>query len=186
MQAWIKRGDTPAGRRALGRQSYFDDPDYLRLDDLGRPRPFDPNTGVMSYVKRRNTLSGIATGRRTIVVGGFRGSDGTPTDYSSEGGLSDPQRPHESPNWIAAADDSPAHRGVLAAGNRAESWCAMNGTSVAAPRTARAFAMAWIGQGSRPGLPLPGLKPPNRVPLQDRPLVAGQGLLLTPPRRGRP
>ena len=109
-------GDTPAGRRAMGRQSYFDDPDYLRLDDLGRPRPFDPSTGVMSYVKRRNTLSGIATGKRTIVVGGFRRSDETPTDYSSEGGQSDPLRPHENPNWISAADDSPAHRGVPSGG----------------------------------------------------------------------
>lgn len=186
VHAWIKRGDTPAGRRAMGRQSYFDDPAYRRLDDLGRPRPFDPTTGVKSYVTRRNTLSGIATGKRTIVVGGFRRSDGTATEYSSAGGQSDPLRQHENPNWLCAADDSPAHRGVLAAGNRAESWCTMNGTSVAAPLTARAYAMAWIGQPAPPVLPLPGLKPPTRVPAPDRPLVAGRGLLLTPPRRGRP
>lgn len=186
VDAWIKRGDTQRGRRAMGRQSYFDDKNYRRLDDFGRAILFDPAVGVQSYVKRRNTLSGIATGKETIVVGGYRRSDNSPADYTSAGGQAIVGRPHENPNWVAASDDSHARPGLLGAGTRAGAWCAMNGTSAAAPLTTRKIALTWIAGAKPPVLPLPGLKIPNRVPVPDRPMVAGRGLLESPRRLGRP
>lgn len=186
VDAWIKRGDTQHGRRAKGRQSYFDDENYRRLDNFGRPVLFDPAPGTPTYVKRRNTLSGIATGKETIVVGGYRRSDNSPVSYTSAGGQAIVGRPHENPNWVSASDDARAHSGLLGAGTRAGAWCAMNGTSAAAPLTTRKFAIAWIAGAARPTLPLGGLKDPNRVPVPDRPVVTGRGLLESPRRRGRP
>jgi hypothetical protein len=62
----------------------------------------------------------------------------------------------------------------------------MNGTSAAAPQLARIFAEHW--DGTLPG-PLPASVPidpvSSRVPLANRPLVAGDGLLRINPPVGR-
>ncbi len=77
IDSWIKRTDTPGGRRAKGRQSYFDDPNYRRFVEVPTypcdrptgPMNFDPDNS--SYVRRHGTLSGIATGAETFVIGGY-------------------------------------------------------------------------------------------------------------------
>ena len=189
IDAWIKRSDTPGGRRAKGRQSHFDDPAYQRYDASGRPIEFDPPAGTspVSYVKRCGTLSGIATGAESYVIGAYRrGPDPTaqmPSPYSSQGpvGVSSTRASTiNDPNCLAPSDDSRACPGVLAAGTRAGCRVAMNGSSAAAPQVARELAA-----GRFPPT-VPGYRPvSNDVPPSDRPTVAGDGLLPSNPPVGR-
>jgi hypothetical protein len=146
---WIQRDDSPVGYPVLGRQSYFDDPDYVRFDRQGRRLKYDPPHPFVdpplrdSYVKRTSTLNALATGRRSVVVAGFVRSSGDSADYSSMGPIVQgpaPQRAGYAPDVAAVSDDSPVLDGVLAAGTRSGSVVAMNGTSVAAPQIARYLA----------------------------------------------
>jgi hypothetical protein len=97
-------------------------------------------------VKRRGTINAIATGKQPIVIGGLRRSDWNPAPYSSSGpvvnyppgrGLQTP----DGPEALSVSEDTPYHRGVLAAGSRSGSCIAMHGTSVAAPQVAR-----WVAE----------------------------------------
>ncbi|WP_436296888.1 S8 family serine peptidase [Variovorax sp. LjRoot175] len=190
VDAWIKRGDTLGGRRARGRQSYFDDRAYVRHELYGQPKEFDiPPAGSYSYVQRQGTLSGIATGSSTYVIGAYRrGSkptDQMPAAYSSEGPASPiPGRTMKAPNWLAPSEDAFSCPGALGAGTRSGARVAMNGTSAAAPQLTRFFAETWTGTVSGPVPPL--LFPVStRVPSADRPLVAGDGLVPLKPPYGR-
>ena len=177
IEAWIKRSDTPGARRAKGRQSYFDDPRYRRFDDNTRPTEFD-DPATTSYVKRQGTLSGIATGTRTFVIGAYQRQatpcTWMPAIYSSQASVI-----MRAPNWLAPGDDSTACPGTLSAGPRNGTRIAMRGTSVAAPQAARYYA----NQAGKPPPPPGALVPvSNRVPTADRPWVAGAGLMdLRPP-----
>jgi hypothetical protein len=157
LHAWIRRGDTPAGRPVRGRQSYFDDPDYTRRDHAGRLLVEDP-PGSASYVRRSHTLSGIATGNRAWVVGALRQSDRLPATYSSAGPHLNPTRPEPAPDTLASADRSRALRGLLGGGTRSGARLAMNGTSVAAPGLTRWLVDQWISHGSW------NPKPPQVIP----------------------
>lgn len=190
MHAWIKRGDTPRGRKARSRQSIFEDARYRRFDKTGKPIPFDPpsSPATISVIRRSNTLSGIATGESTTVVGGYRRDVSLPTLYTSEGGLQHSGRALPSPNWLSASDESAALDGILTAGSRTGSWVSMNGTSAAAPQTTYLLAKRWLDTGTRPtvpGLPLEPV-PPGRVPPANLTPSSGNGLLPTDPRRDRP
>ncbi len=194
IDAWIKRSDTPAGRRMHGRQSRFEDIHYDQLDRGGRPQPYEPSPPMVPpppqnrrYTVRRGTLSGIATGRRTIVVGSSILTTMAPATYSAQGGQHG-SAPPARPRWLAASEDSPFLAGRLAAGTRSGSWVAMGGSSAAAPQSTRAFATTWIGQQNPPAT-LQGLKPatfPPSVPPTERLDIAGGGVAPSTPRRGRP
>jgi hypothetical protein len=141
VEAWIQRGDTPFGYPLWGRQSRFEDSKYRRFDPAGRP--WQEDTPTDSYIHRRGSINALATGQRSIVVGGFRRSDRSPSAYSGSGPTSTPitippQR--TGPDTAAAADDSPVLRGLLAAGTRTGSAAALNGSSVAAPQVTRRIA----------------------------------------------
>ena len=170
VHAWIKRADTQSGRRAKGRQSFFDDPTYERRAINTRPLDFDPQPN-RSYVTRYQTLSGIATGSRTYVIGGYRNSDQYPAAYSSHG-TRDAWIPNVGPSWLEVSDDSPACRGLLAAGTMSGSVVEINGTSVAAPQAARRIADEWLRTGSAPTLP-PGAAP-FPAPPPHRPVPAAE------------
>jgi hypothetical protein len=191
--AWIKRSDTPPGHPAKGRQSYFEDRsgNYQVRRPNSRPEEFD--RGGVSHIVRAGTLSGIATGAHTEVIGGYRRGDRSadrhPAPYSSAGPHSNPARPRSAPDWLESADDSIACTGVLAAGTRSGSSVAMNGTSAAAPQAARWIANEWIRTGVAPGRPPlapPRANPFNPIPPAEANQVVGGGLHLTPQRRGRP
>jgi hypothetical protein len=200
LEAWIKRSDTQSGRRAKGRQSYFDDAAYPRFDRGGssggggggaavngrssRPLDFD-EVPRASYVARFQTLSGIATGQRTFAVGGYCESEKYPAMYSSHG----TRRAGTALDCLAVSDDSRACRGVLAAGIMSGSIAAMNGTSVAAPQLTRLFADWRLATGAWPPNPVPGVVPLPAAP-SSRPIPAGElaaaaggGLLPALPRR---
>ncbi len=144
VRAWIQRDDAAPGFARRGRQSHFDDVAYARFDDGGRPIDSDthPLTAA-SRVKREGTHNAYATGRRTLVVGAFRRSDGAAAEYSAGGVLPPPGRGLPSingPEAMLPGDDSPSQRGVLGAGTRSGSCVAMSGTSVAAPLALRRLA----------------------------------------------
>jgi hypothetical protein len=186
LKAWIKRSDTQSGRRAKGRQSYFDDPGFERFARNGHPLDYDAQPNA-SYVTRYQTLSGIATGRDTHVAAGYCESEKYPATYSSHG-TRDAWALTGSPDWLAVSDDSPACRGVLAAGTMSGSIVAMNGTSVAAPQATRQIADYRLATGAWPAV-LPGTSPFLQPPAA-RPIPAGEigaagggGLLPALPRR---
>ena len=103
-----------------------------------------------------DTLSSIATGNHTLVVGGFRSSDGTMTSYSSIGPRFKPQMPLT----YALCERDSLDAGVRAAAVRSGETLLMNGTSVAAPVMARRvynlMAQAMQAKGAAP-LGWPGL-----------------------------
>lgn len=179
--AWIYRNDTPFGWRVLGRQSYFDDPGYIRFSAAGRYVEVDDPA---SYVRRLGTINGLATGARTVVVAGCRKSDLVMARYSAAGPvvvhpnwpLPFLQRAGPDPDASAISEDSPTRRGVLAAGTRSNTAAAMGGTSVAAPQITRWIAgQMWNGTPTcRSGVdaladyeertyPRPPVPPPQRT-----------------------
>jgi hypothetical protein len=191
IEGWIWRDGLGSGR-PRGRQSYFDDSTYSRFEvdgqlfELGgRARLFDrvPNP---SYVSRGRTLSGIATGKHTYVVGAYRRlpapDTGTPAFYSSMGPVSGGSRLRNAPDLLAPSEDSLALHGVAVAGTRSGSVVTMNGTSVAAPQVARWLADR-VAAGVPTPSPIPGLAGPSFVPPGLVAAVAGDGLLPRPSTR---
>jgi hypothetical protein len=138
IHAWIQRDDTAFGHRPRGRQSRFDDAQYERFDAYGRPLDTDP-VGTTSYVRRSGSYSAYAGGTNPVVVGSYRASDGRSVGYAGIGPTMAPKRglPNpQGPDVLLPSEDSPSHRGLLAAGTRSGSSVAMGGTSVAAPLAA--------------------------------------------------
>ena len=126
LEAWIQRDDTAYGYRIRGRQSRFVDAAYEYRDDTGRIVDKDNRR---SYVKRDGTVNAIATGKHTVVAGGFTRKDWLPARYSAGGA-----RGRRGPDVMMVSDDSRVCRGLLGAGARSGRAVAMNGTSVAAPQ----------------------------------------------------
>lgn len=206
--AYIQRNDTLIGRRAMGRQSYFDESSYARHERIeipgnrsGRPKEFD-RPPPASDVTRTGTLNGDGTGTESYVIGGYRRTpkhwnpllpapgNPMPAAFTSEGPpAANAPRTMPSPNWLMPSDDALSCRGVLAAGTRSGVRVAMGGTSVAAPQAAR-YVADQLAIGNVPGMaPPPGLFPvSDKVPPGDRPLVGGWGCMDFPrsQTRGRP
>jgi hypothetical protein len=94
-------------------------------------------------------MNAIATGSKTVVVGGFRRKELLVADYSSGGPTAcidiTGELPRMGPDALTVSEASTVHRGVLAAGTRSGSVAAMNGTSVAAPQIARVLIEQLIG-----------------------------------------
>jgi hypothetical protein len=140
VEAWIQRDDTPSGFRRRGRQSYFDEPSYVRFNAQGRLVEEDDDPAQRaspSCVKRAGSINAIATGLRSVVVGGFLGKEDRRARYSAE---PEPGSSVEEHLRYQISDDSLVHDGVLAAGTRSGSVIAMNGTSVAAPEATNEIA----------------------------------------------
>jgi hypothetical protein len=173
IHAWVQRDDTAPGFKRRGRQSFFDDADYRRYNDGGRAIDEDP-APPGSPVRRDGTLNAMASGKRPVVIAGFRRSSRTSASYSAGGPLlhlagGGPGDP-DGPDAMLPSDDSPSHPGVLGAGTRSGACFAMNGTSVAAPLATQLiverlasnksshrqaiFAAALAGDPAQPGKPL--------------------------------
>lgn len=137
LEAWIQRDTPPLGYRPRGQQSYFDDAKYDRFDEKGDFQDLDNDR---STVKRRGSLSAIATAPRLVVAGGYRYRDGRPALYSAAA-----SKTMRDPNAMALSDTSRHLGGILAAGTRSGSRVAISGTSVAAPQVARRLARKLAG-----------------------------------------
>ena len=149
---WVQRDDTLYGFPLRGRQSYLNLKSYRRFDHEGRDNQEDDPACLVRLV---GTINAIATGPSPIVMGGFMRREQAPAKYSSGGPIS-PTRGVPPPNSdgvtaMAPSDDSLVLAGVLGAGSRSGSVVAVDGTSVAAPRTARFIAqdLAAGGLGDR-------------------------------------
>lgn len=145
VHAWVQRDDTLYGFPVRGRQSFFDDPCYVRFDQPGYDKETDDPD---SLVKRAGTINSMATGESTIVAGGYLRKEMAMASYSSAGVLVGPSR---FPDAAAVSEDSRIYSGIFAAGSYSGSVVAMNGTSVAAPQVARLVAsdLAAGGNGDR-------------------------------------
>lgn len=161
---WIQRDDSLYGFPRLGRQSYFEEDSYVRWDQGGQEIVDDAKNLPGALTQRRGTISAIATGTETVVVGGWIRKDRQLPSYTSAGivpqyGAAPPSR--VGPNFVVVTDDSLVHAGVLAAGSRSGSIVAMSGTSVAAPQYARALADHMAGIAPLP--PVTPIPPPERT-----------------------
>ena len=146
-QAWIRRDETLPGFMPGGRQAYFDDPRYQKFGKYGAPMATDPKNSD-SLVRREGTLSGFATGATTIIVGAATAATYKISDYSASGPVSPNPNldiptgmsARSGPDAVLRGDDSPLQPGVISAGSSSGSFVRLSGTSVAAPRAARALA----------------------------------------------
>lgn len=144
VHAWVERDETLPGFPRAGRQSRFEDADYVRFDNFGAPLQHDPASAAK--VRRTSTLSGFANGseRRVIVAGAWNRATDKMSSYSASGPsltrLGAVSPPRRGPDAAAVADDSLVRPGILGAGSRSGSLVRLSGTSVAAPQVARLIA----------------------------------------------
>ena len=129
IDAWIERDDSPS--RGPSHQSTFDG-----TSDEKHRRD--------TQVDEEGTLNSLATGEHTIVVGGFRISDGEEVAYSAHGPTRGARR---GPDVLAACEENEALGGILAAAVRSGVPYRMNGTSVASPVVARRLFNAMCDKG---------------------------------------
>ena len=146
IDGYIERDDDAAGTRRGARQTYFDDPKYKRfdlLDSTGLAPTVAHTDAQDTYVRREGVLNSLATGYRSIVVGGLRGSDLAYAEYSPNDDYSlRPKRPNtpEARNVqlsYVVTEESRTLHGVRAAGTRTGSTMRLSGTSMAAPQVSR-------------------------------------------------
>lgn len=148
IRCWIQRDTDPASLRSGARQSYFDDPDDVRYDEDGSLRERDTPHALL---RRFGSLSGLATAKRAMAVGGFRLGAGLassldharPVSYSCAG--------TENAPWSDAriacssmSDRAKALPGTIAAATRSGSRSILQGTSAAAPFVARQIATTFL------------------------------------------
>jgi hypothetical protein len=144
IHCWIQRSADPELLRSGSRQSYFDDYKDIPYSLDGDLRQKDTKD---AFVRRFGSLNGLATGRTTLVVGGYRLGAGLgsklkyarPALYSSAGTL-ESGWPEKKVDCSSMSDRSRALPGTIAAGVRSGSLSLVQGTSVAAPFVARQLA----------------------------------------------
>lgn len=146
----VHRDDVGLFARGKGRQSYFDDPNYQRVEWPGKHPPADgpPPPLGSAMVRSEGTLNAYGYGEGTVLVGGYRWSDNEPASYSASGATHMLRRSKntnrqaflEGPDMVAVSDESPALPGILGIGTYSGSVARLNGTSVAAPSAVRALA----------------------------------------------
>jgi subtilisin family serine protease len=116
--AWIERDD--AGSRKLGK----------KLQSSFAPDDASPDC----------TLGSFATGRETIIVGGYNTETGEICSYSASGPTRDRER-RRKPDVCAPAEEDAAGSGILSATSLSSQPTAMNGTSAAAPHVTGLVAL---------------------------------------------
>ncbi len=139
VDAYVERDDVVVGTRSGARQSHFEDKWY---DTSGNPDAFVDHPGNPSAIRRSGNFNSIATGQRTVSVGGTRITGPRWAHYSPQRPDPDagrPQRPGvvKVPDAAAFSDENPATPGVSAAGTRSGATVRLRGTSDASPQEAR-------------------------------------------------
>jgi hypothetical protein len=202
----VNRDDVGIFGRGKGRQSYFDDRDYPRVDlvrDYQRGKPVgtrraadseQPRPDAHPLVRPQGTLNAYGFGEGTLLVAGYRASDNTPAAYSASGAAYMPRRskgpggrPLVGPDLAAVSDASPSLPGIPGSGTYSGSTVRLNGTSVAAPQAVRQLADEIAAGGSLKTLKQRIGQPkgfPQGPPSADHPLRFGAGLLPFRPSRG--
>ncbi|WP_299741474.1 S8 family serine peptidase [uncultured Tateyamaria sp.] len=185
VQVWVRRDETLPGYRPGGRQSYFDNGDYVRFGPFGAPLPVDP-PDTPSPIRRAGTLSGFACGPSPIVVAAYTKRNEIISYYSAAGPLTHtpmtPEPSRNGPDVAAEGDESLVLWGVVSAGSRSGSYVRLNGTSVSAPRVARKASDAitdWNGT-AREWVALAAKEDPFDLPPGTEPERMGHGGITIP------
>lgn len=141
--------------------AYLDDINYRRFDAQGRLKDsfdYDQLTHATDYLElgegpvlRVGTVNAMAANRKAVTVGGYRGTDGKPTDYSATGYLNpDYEGELRRAEMAMPTDDGVAHVGVLGAGASDGSCVPFMGTSMASALATRMLVDAWLCEEDRP------------------------------------
>jgi hypothetical protein len=139
LDAYVERDDVVIGTRTGARQSHFEDKWY---DTSGNPDAFVDHRANPSLIRRSGSFNSIATGARSVSVGGTRISDGSWALYSPQKPDPDASRPERPgvvkvPDTHAPSDENPILLGLKAAGTRSGGVARLVGTSDAAPQVTR-------------------------------------------------
>ena len=139
LDAYVERDDVVIGTRGGARQSHFEDRFY---NTSGDPDQWVNHPDNPSLIRRSGSFNSIATGARTVSVGGKRISDGSWALYSPQKPDPDASRPERPgvvkvPDTHAPSDENPILLGLKAAGTRSGGVARLVGTSDAAPQVTR-------------------------------------------------
>lgn len=139
VDAYVERDDVVIGTRSGARQSHFEDEWY---DTSGNPDSFVDHPNNPSLIRRSGNFNSIATGSKTISVGGTRIAGPRWAHYSPQKPDPDAGRPERPgvvkvPDAAAFSDENPALTGVRATGTYSSSAVRLRGTSDAAPQETR-------------------------------------------------
>lgn len=139
VDAYVERDDVVIGTRSGARQSHFEDEWY---DTSGNPDSFVDHPDNPSLIRRDGNFNSIATGDKTVSVGGIRITGSKWAHYSPRKPDPDaarPQRPGVGtvPDAEGFSDENPATLGVKGAGTRSSAVVRLRGTSSASPQEAR-------------------------------------------------
>ena len=129
-RVWIERDNASFGHKALGRQSYFVDPQALRKPE--RAHFLNKSAVITGY----GSLNGIACSVHPVVAGGYDVRTGMPARASGSGSSDSFIR---CPDGIAPSDESRLVLGLPGAAHSGGGVVHINGTSVAAPLVSRFF-----------------------------------------------
>lgn len=135
-------------------RSYFDHAEYDRFNAAGRvidsysypldgtpPEPEDSS----NLIRRHGTLTAIGRSKHTLLVAGYRSSDGRMASYSSTG-LAGAAGATPQPNVALPSRTSAALYGQIAASGRDGGGAALEGTSVSAALLTRRFSDFLLSQ----------------------------------------
>ena len=139
VDAYVERDDVVIGTRSGARQSHFEDEWY---DTSGNPNSFVDDPNNPSLIRRSGNFNSIATGDKTVSVGGIRITGSKWAHYSPQKPDPDTARPQRPgvvrvPDAEAFSDENPATLGVNGAGTRSSAVVRLRGTSSASPQEAR-------------------------------------------------
>lgn len=139
IDAYVERDDIVSGSHTGARQSHFEDQWY---DTSGNPGSFVDHPNNPSPIRRSGSFNSIATGSKTISVGGIRVAGPKWAKYSPrkpDPDASRPERPSvvKVPDTQAYSDENSILLGLKAASTRSGGVARLVGTSDAAPQITR-------------------------------------------------
>ena len=137
LNMWIQRDISYGTSTSGARQSYFDEFENTRLDRRGHWAATDQEN---VKTKRFGSLSGLATGRSSLVISAAQREPLRPADYSAAGWETETG---EGVDVAAIVETSVMQRGVHGAGARSGASVSMSGTSAAAPLATRCLIDAF-------------------------------------------
>ncbi len=132
LDIYVQRDDTLPGYARRGRQSWLEDPLYVRRDQAGRTILTDPE--APGPVRREGTFNAIAAGPGTRFVAGLRANAPATASHAPFSALG---REHHA----ALAEGPAAWPWIIVAGARSGSRVPVRGTSFAAPQAARSATL---------------------------------------------
>lgn len=142
IDGYVERDDMVMGPRTGARQSHFEDDPALSYGQQYDMQAYVDSPARSTPIRRSGNLNSIASGKHTISVGGSRITDGSWAHYSPRKPDPDHARPSrpgvvKTPDQAAFSDESPALRGLTAAGTFSGGMARLAGTSDAAPQISR-------------------------------------------------